>query len=174
MQETPQQYIKRILSHQQGKKPMAILSSTPRKIAKLLRGVPKTRLRTRPGPGKWSVAMILAHLADAEMVTGFRMRLILGSNGTPIQAFDQDVWAAYSRYEMHDPRLSFEVYRAMRERNVRLLGSLSAKMWNYYGMHAERGKETITRMTEMAAGHDINHLRQIAGLVRARKDSSSA
>ncbi len=173
MQETPQQYIKRILSYQQWKEPMAILSSTPRKIAKLLRGVPKTTLRTQPGPGKWSVAMILAHLADAEVVTGFRMRLILGSNGTPIQAFDQDVWAAYSRYDTHDPRLSFEAYRAMRERNVRLLRSLPAKMWNYYGMHSERGKETITRMTEMAAGHDINHLKQIERLVRAWKESTS-
>ena len=169
MQETTQQYTKRILEHQQGKKPMEVLSTTPRKIARLLRGVSKRRLMTRSGRGKWSVAEILAHLADAEVVTGFRMRLILGSNGTPIQAFDQDVWAAYSHYGKHDPRLSFEAYRALRERNVSLLESLPGKMWKFYGMHSERGKETITRMTEMAAGHDINHLMQIQRLVRARK-----
>lgn len=39
MKETPQQYTKRILKNQQGKDPVSVLSSTPAKIAKLLRGV---------------------------------------------------------------------------------------------------------------------------------------
>jgi hypothetical protein len=96
------------------------------------------------------------------------MRLILGANRTPIQAFDQDAWAAFSRYEKQDPHLSLEAFWVQRERNVRLLKSLPKKMWRYYGMHSERGKETIRRVTQMLAGHDINHLRQVERIVRGK------
>jgi hypothetical protein len=30
-----------------------------------------------------------------------------------------------------------------------------------YGMHSERGQESIEQMARMYAGHDINHLQQI-------------
>jgi hypothetical protein len=166
MQETPQQYTKRILNYQQGKDPVSVLSSTPKKIAGLLRGVGRKQLVSRPAPRKWSVAEILAHLADAELVTGFRMRLILGANRTPIQAFDQDAWAEFSEYEKQDPYLSLEAFWVQRERNVRLLKSLPKKMWGHYGIHSERGKETIRRVTQMLAGHDINHLKQVERIVR--------
>jgi hypothetical protein len=48
-----------------------------------------------------------------------------------------------------------------RESNLTLLKVLQAEQWEHYGMHAERGKETVSRVVEMTAGHDINHLRQI-------------
>jgi hypothetical protein len=168
MRETPQQYTKRILSYQQGKDPLSVLSSTPRKLSGLLRGVGRKQLMTRPAPGKWAVAEILAHLADGELVTGFRMRLILGANRTPIQAFDQNAWATFSQYKKQDPHLSLEAFRIQRERNVKLLKSLPKKMWGYYGMHSERGKETVRRVTQMLAGHDINHLRQVERIVRGQ------
>jgi hypothetical protein len=168
MRETPKQYTKRILGYQQGRRPLTILSSTPRQIARLVQGVSTKRLSTRPGRGKWSVAEVLAHLADAELVTGFRMRLVLGSNRVSIQAFDQDVWADFSRYAKHNPRLSFDAYRIQRERNIQLLKLLPKRMWKNFGMHSERGRETITRMTEMLAGHDLNHLMQIKRIIQRK------
>jgi len=169
MQETPQQYTERILSYQQGVAPMKTLASSPGKMSKLLKGVAKKKLSKRPEPDKWSVTEILAHLADAEMVFGFRMRLILGANGTTVQAFDQDVWSGFSHYPKQDPKLSFEAYRIQRERNIRLLRLIPREMWDNYGMHTERGKETVTRVTEMMAGHDINHLMQIGQILHPKK-----
>ncbi len=58
-----------------------------------------------------------------------------------------------------------EAYRVNRERTLRLLKSLTKKMWESYGMHSERGKESVLRITEMMAGHDINHRRQIEALL---------
>ncbi len=168
MKETAGQYTKRILAYQRGREPLQILSSTPNKIARILKGVTKKQLVRRPAPKSWSIAEILAHLADGELVVGFRMRLVLGSNGTTIQAYDQDVWANFSRYARQDPRLSFEAFKSQREHNVQLLRRIPRKMWKYYGMHSERGKETIRRMTEMMAGHDINHLAQIRRIVNPK------
>jgi len=31
---------------------------------------------------------------------------------------------------------------------------------------SERGKETVKRVSEMMAGHDINHLRQITAILK--------
>jgi len=57
--------------------------------------------------------------------------------------------------------LSLEAFRITRDRMVRLLKSLPSESWDSYGMHFERGKETVTRVVEMLAGHDINHIMQI-------------
>jgi DinB superfamily len=161
MQETAQQYTQRILGYLEGKEVLDVLTVSPRQVAKLVKGITKKRLSRRPSPEKWSVTEILAHLADVEIVQGFRIRLILGLPGVAIQGFDQDVWAKYSDYASHDPVLSLEGYRVNRERTLRLLKSLPRQMWDSYGMHSERGRETVKRVSEMMAGHDINHLNQI-------------
>jgi len=52
---------------------------------------------------------------------------------------------------------------------VRLLKTLPPRMWVFYGMHSERGKETVKRVTEMLAGHDINHLTQIRRMLPGQR-----
>jgi hypothetical protein len=166
MKETAEQYIKRVLGYLEGKKPLDVLAATPGQIEHLVAGVAKERLSKRPGPDTWSVNEILAHLADVELVQGFRIRISLGASGAAIQGFDQDVWAQYSDYASHDPALSLEAYRVTRERTLRLLKSLTPEMWERFGMHSERGKETVRRISEMMAGHDINHARQIEAILK--------
>ncbi|MGA8622466.1 MAG: DinB family protein [Candidatus Sulfotelmatobacter sp.] len=161
MQETPQQYTQRVVKYTEGRQPLAVQAATPKKLERLIEGVPASKLRKRPAPDKWSVSEILAHLADAEIVGGFRMRLILGAPGTPVAAFDQDSWVTSGHYAKRDPRKSVEQFRAVREANLALLKSLTPEQWKHYGMHSERGQETIEHMVRMFAGHDINHLQQI-------------
>lgn len=170
MQETVEQYKQRIMGYLGDQNPMRVQSKTVGKIERLVRRVPAARLKKRPAPGKWSVAEILAHLADDEMVTGYRMRSILGAPGTPIAAFDQDKWAESQSYARHDPKMSLRVLQTLREANLALLKSLRREQWKHFGVHTERGEESIERIAQMMAGHDINHLRQIeAILVKKRK-----
>jgi uncharacterized damage-inducible protein DinB len=166
MQETPQQYMQRILGYTDGKEPLRVQQTTARKLAALTKGLNKKRLRRRPQPGKWSIAEILAHLADTELVAGWRLRLILGQNGTSIQAFDQDVWADTFHYSRRDPKISLETFRVLREHNLALLKSVPKSLWENYGMHQERGRETITHIVRMFAGHDLNHLQQVARILK--------
>ena len=161
MNETPQQYTQRILSYTEGKKPLEAQAATAKKLERLIKGVPAAKLRKRPAPDKWSVSEILAHLADAEIVGGFRMRFILGAPGMPVTAYDQNAWVTSGHYEKRDPRKSVEQFRVLREANLALLKSLTPDQWKHYGMHSERGQETIEHIVRMFAGHDINHLQQI-------------
>lgn len=169
MKESPQEYTARILSNVEGQDPRKVDASTAKKLARLIRGVPASKLRKRPAPGKWSVAQIIAHLADSEIARSWRMPQILAAPGTPIQAFDQDAWVATGHYEKRDPRKSIELFRMLREANLALLKSISPEQWNHHGMHEERGKETIAHMVRLFAGHDINHLRQIESILAGNK-----
>jgi hypothetical protein len=161
MNETAQQYTQRITGYVEGKQPLTVQAATAKKLDRLIKGVPTRKLRKHPAPDKWSVSEILAHLADTEIVGGFRIRMILGAPGTPIAAFDQDSWVTSGHYEKRDPRKSLAQFRVLREANLALLKSLTPEQWKHYGMHSERGQETVEHIVRMFAGHDVNHIQQI-------------
>lgn len=165
MQETPQQYIQRMLGNIEGQHPLKIQAGTATKLARLVKGIAVAKLRKRPAPDRWSVVEILAHLADTEIVVSWRIRLILGAPGTPIQGIDQDAWATAGHYAKRDPHKCIEQFRALREVNLGLLKTLTPEQWEQYGMHSERGQETVEHIVRMFAGHDVNHVRQIEGIL---------
>jgi hypothetical protein len=169
MNETAQQYIQRILGNLKGQDPLKVQATTPKKLERLVNGVSASKLRKRPTPEKWSAIEILAHLADTEIVLGWRIRSILGAPGTPIQAFDQDTWARAGQYAKRNPRICLGQFRAVREANIALLKSLAPEQWKQHGMHAERGEETIEHIVRLMAGHDINHLQQIERIMASKK-----
>lgn len=161
MKETPQQYTQRILSYIEGNEPLAVQAATAKRLAQLVEGVSTSELRRRPAPGKWSITEILAHLADSEIVLSWRMRVVICQNGVAMQASDQDVWSQTLDYAGQDPNVSLETFRLLRENNLRMLEALPNNLWENYGMHSERGKETLAQIVRMYAGHDLNHLQQI-------------
>jgi hypothetical protein len=165
MHETPQQYTQRMLNNVGNQEPLRIQQATPRKLAALIRGKSKKQLTRRPEPEKWSVVEIMAHLADAEVVVSWRLRQVLSSNGVSLQPFDQDVWATTLDYAHRDAKQSLETFRVLREANLALLKSLPQPLWDHYGVHQERGNESVGHIVRMLAGHDINHLRQVEGIL---------
>ena len=96
--------------------------------------------------------------------------MILSSPGTAIQAFDQDVWARTGRYDRTDVRSSLELFRVLRRANLALLRSLSRAEWEMFGVHAERGVETVRDIAMYFAGHDINHFKQIEAIRHGHQD----
>lgn len=166
MQETPQQYIQRILGHIEGKDPLKVQRETPKKLAGLVRKLSPKQLTRRPEPDKWSIAEILAHLVDAEIVGSWRMRQVLGNNGATLQAFDQNMWAKTFDYAHRDPKESMAVFQALRANNLAMLKALPKELWENYGMHQERGKESVAHIVRMYAGHDLNHLAQVEKIAK--------
>ncbi|PYX04803.1 MAG: hypothetical protein DMG88_23610 [Acidobacteria bacterium] len=172
MPETAPQYTQRLLSYIDGKKPLQLQQAAPRKLAALLKGRSKKQLTRRPAPDKWSAAEIAAHLADSEIAISWRLRQILSKNCIPIQAYDQDSWATTFDYAHRDPKQSLEMFRVLRGSNIALLKSVPGKLWDNYGVHEERGHESIAHLVRMVAGHDLNHLQQIERILKQRSLSS--
>ncbi len=169
MPETVQEYTSRLLSYAGGKDPLRLQQAAPKKLAQLIKGKTRKQLAHKPAPDKWSIAEIVAHLADAELAIGWRMRKILAQNAVPLDAYDQDIWANTFGYKKRDPRQSLASYHALREANILLLKSVPRNLWTNYGVHAERGNESINHMVKLTAGHDINHLRQVEAILKGKR-----
>jgi hypothetical protein len=169
MQETAEQYRTRMYGFVVAQEPLKLQAAAPAKLAKLLKGVSAGLARKRPAPDKWSIAEIVAHISDTELVSGYRIRAVLGQPGTPIIGFDQDVWVTALHYDQRDLKKSYEQYRALREANLALLKSLGAEQWKHVGMHNERGPESVETIVRMMAGHDLNHFSQIERILAEKK-----
>ena len=141
--------------------PLEILSQTPSRIQALITGVDATILRQKPQPDKWSITEIVAHLADSELVFGFRLRMIFTVNGTSLQAFDPDAWASTFAYHLCDVQASAALFAALRMGNLRMLRQVAAPLIDNAGTHEEWGTETARSIVQLEAGHDRNHLAQI-------------
>ena len=165
--ETPLQYKARILALMEGKDPVAVQADTYRQIAGLVQGVPQEKLRARPGADRWSVAEILAHLAEAEVVSTWRYRQMIEHNGGPLPGYAQDLWASLGQYAARDPRESLESFRLLREANLRMFDRLTPEEWQRNGIHAERGPMTVRDLATQIAGHDLNHTAQLKAIVAA-------
>jgi hypothetical protein len=162
--ETQAAYKARILGYQEGEDPLRLQALAADRLASLIAGLSAGDLARRPRPEKWSIQEIVAHLADDELVGAYRIRLILSASGTPIQAFDQAVWARTGRYAMRPADDSLSLFRLLRQANLALLHALSPAEWDMYGVHAERGIESVRDIASYYAGHDINHIKQIEAI----------
>lgn len=169
MPETAEEYIHRILGYVEGQDAMKVQRVTASKLKKSIQGLTPKQLKWRPEPTKWSIAEILAHLADAEIVASWRMRSVIGENGITIQPFDQNAWASAFEYQKRDARRSLELFRLLRENNLAMLNEIPHEKWEYYGNHLERGKESIAHLSRMFAGHDVNHFLQVERIVKHLK-----
>ena len=139
-----------------------VLAATPGEIGKLIMAIGAEKEDTAPAPGKWSPAEIIAHLADCELVFGFRLRQTLAENGPVIQPFDQEKWAA--TYIGVPAKQALEVFSALRGWNLRLIGLALPEASNRPVTHPERGTMTFLTIVETMAGHDLNHLAQLKRL----------
>jgi len=162
MAETFQEYAQRIRGYLGGKDPMQAMQQAAAELAALTQNLSDAIARKSPEPGKWSISEIIAHLADTDLAAGFRFRAIAGGeDGVPLAGYDQNLWAEAGNYRAAKIGDSLKTFLAIREGNLRYLKGLPESSWNKYGMHSERGRETLRDLVVLVAGHDLNHIAQI-------------
>jgi uncharacterized damage-inducible protein DinB len=174
MKETAEQYIARITGFVGTDEPLSVIAATPAKLAEMVKGISDAEARFTPAPGKWSIRQQVAHLVDAEYAMSMRMRWAAAEPGKAIVAFDQDKWAAAAKYDQTPLELSLATFTAARHWTLALLRGLGPAQWEGFVVHEERGKETLPHLVKMMAGHDRNHLRQIAELSQAFRQGGHA
>ena len=169
MTETFEAYRTRVLGYLGDEEPISVQQAAPSQLDRRLRDVAPEELIRRPAPEKWSIAEIVAHLADAELAMGWRLRNMLANPGVALTWWDQAVWAERLGYAQQDASLSAGVFRALRESNLRLLESVPRARWvECYGVHEVRGRQTVEEFVRLEAAHDLNHLRQIDRILGGR------
>ena len=62
-------------------------------VADALSKATDKQLDARPAPGKWTAREIVHHLADSEMTSAIRLRLLIATDRPQILGYDQDEFA---------------------------------------------------------------------------------
>lgn len=149
------------------RKPIDVLERTETALRAAVTGLSPKQLATREAPGKWSIAQVLQHLADSDLVWGWRLRLVLSHDRPTLTGYDQDAWADRLDYEHADPEQAVRDFGVLRAANLRLLQRATPADLDRVGMHVERGEESVRHMMRLYAGHDLLHLRQIERIKRS-------
>ncbi len=84
-----------------------------------------------------------------------------------LAGFDQDEWARLGDYESWPARTALEMFRLLREANLRMFGRLTPDEWRRCGIHAERGRITVADLARHMAAHDVNHMLQVRRIAGA-------
>ncbi len=154
-------YVTALLALVGDRDPLEVQEELPQVLHQLTDGLDDAALRQPEKPGKWSVMEVVQHLADSELISGYRIRMILAEQAPKIQPYDQDLWARELRYDEADLPAALEVIRVLRGANLRLVRAQDDARLDRFGLHAERGQESLRRLMRMMAGHDLAHRRQI-------------
>lgn len=154
------------------KKHLDAAEKSPKEIAAAVSGLAPAVLRYKPAPEKWSILEILGHLADIEIVYGYRLRQMLADEKPVIAPMDQDAWARNLGYtEASAPEL-VALYGLNRHHNLRLLRRLKLEDLAKSAFHPEiQGNVTVATCVERMSSHGASHLAQIEKL---KKEASGS
>lgn len=165
--EELESYVESLRAALGSRDPMAVLEATPGALERAAGGLSEEQQGTPELPGKWSVRQVVRHLADSELVGGFRFRMVLAHDAPELPAYDQDLWAKRLRYQDADLTAALAEFAALRRGNLQLLRAATPEDLRRVMRHSERGDEPLSQMIWMYAGHDLVHLRQVDRIRRA-------
>ncbi len=155
------EYTRAILAMLGDREPLGVLAELVPWLAARLANIDDATLRRPEAPDKWSAIDVVQHLADAELVAGWRMRLILTQDAPPLPGYDQDAFARDLRYREIPLAEAMGQLAGVRTANLRLYRALAPASLERVGLHAERGPESVGHIVRMMAGHDLVHRRQL-------------
>jgi hypothetical protein len=152
-------YQQSLLTALGGDDPAVAQATTPAAIRALIADA-GADLRTRPEPGEWSVLGCIDHIVDAELVMAARYRFVIAHDEPEIVGYDQDLWV--DRLHAVDPDVDALVsfFEALRTANLALWAQTTEAERERFGVHRERGRESLQLMFDMIGGHDRVHLGQ--------------
>lgn len=160
-------YVASILGALGSRDPMEVLAEVPERLRQSVAGLTAQQDGTPEGAGKWSVRQVVQHMADSELVGGFRFRMVLAHDAPQLSGYDQDLWAERLRYQDSDLATALQEFTMLRSANLRLLRQATPEDLRRVMRHAERGDEPLSRMISLYAGHDLVHLAQIRRIRQA-------
>jgi hypothetical protein len=131
-----------------------------RAVSEALAGATERELDVHPKPGRWSAREIVHHLADSEMTSAMRLRMLVAAERPQIIGYDQDAYAARLYYD-RPISASLEAFKAARATTAEILDRMSEAEWARQGTHSESGAYSVEKWLEIYAAHAHEHAKQI-------------
>ena len=160
-------YVASLLKTLGSRDPLEVLAETPGALRRAVEGLTPEQEATPERLGKWSVRQVVRHLADSEIVGGFRFRMVLAHDAPELPGYDQDLWAERLGYQDADLAIALDEFSVFRWASLRVLRQAKPADLERVMRHAERGDEPLGKMIALYAGHDLVHLAQIRRIRQA-------
>ena len=109
-----------------GREPIAVLGETAAHLREMVDALGPARMNQSYAPGKWTLNMVVCHLADCELAFAYRWRQAAAETHHVIQTFNQDAWAV--NYGELDAQAALAAFCANRTWNVLWLKSLQPEV----------------------------------------------
>jgi hypothetical protein len=136
----------------------------PQRIKEAIKGLTNNELHGSPIPGKWTIAEILIHLADAEIIGSCRIRQAFTEHPGDFPGYNESKWAKVLNYQSQSLEIVFlniELFRLLRKTTSLIFRNCTDADWLKEGTHPERGKMNLRAVLELYADHSERHLQQI-------------
>ena len=146
---------------------VALLGKTPQLLETLLGDLPGALLHWKPGPDRWSISEVLAHLAALEQVYAERVLRIMAEDSPPLVKYDLDGAKARQEYSRGGAGEHLALFKRARRSSLALLTGLPPSAGARTANHSELGTITLAQLLNEWANHDLGHLRQMEELYRA-------
>ncbi len=156
-----EEYVRMMIDIVADRDPIEMLAGAMKNLRDELARVPAEKLTIPEVEGKWSIFDVVRHLAETEMVYGYRVRMILSHDTPEIRGFDQDRWASIVKYDGATVDEFLSMLEVLRTLNLKIYRGLTEDETHRFGVHSERGPESVGRMLKLCAAHDEVHLKQI-------------
>jgi hypothetical protein len=156
-------YLARMLAHVGDRDTMEVLAESAAQVEEAVRRLGPAGLSRPWGPGKWSGAQVLAHIADAEIALAFRSRQVLTQASHTMQEYDESAWMRLYGSEI-DVYAALLTFLTARRWNLQLWRRLDAEQVGRVAVHPSRGNESLATTLRALAGHTLSHLRQLGAI----------
>jgi hypothetical protein len=136
-----------------------------RAVSAALAEISEAELEAREAPGEWSPREIVHHLADSEMTSAIRLRLLIAQDAPTILRYDQEAFVRHL-YSDRPIEPSLAAFEAARAATAPILRRLGEEQWRRAGTHSESGPYSVEDWLRIYSGHAHDHADQI-GRARA-------
>lgn len=160
-------YLQRLTDLLGDRDPLDVLRTTPTHLQAILDD-PRFDAGHPWRPGGWDGRAILAHFADQEVVTAYRVRQTVAAHRADAepyvaQGYDPGAWSA--DYAGMDPALAVASFAGLRAWNLAWFARLDLHGWLAAYAAPSGDETTIDAFVRRVAGHDLHHLEHLGAIL---------
>jgi uncharacterized damage-inducible protein DinB len=128
-------------------------------LAYATQGLSREQEHAHPGPGDWSIAQLVVHVLDTDLVYADRMKRVLAEESPRLIAFDENAWMARLHPEAMPVEEAVNLFVAHRRWMTRLLRLCAESDFARTGVHSEVGEQSLAQILIYITNHLDHHLK---------------
>jgi hypothetical protein len=127
---------------------------------KLVLSLSEKKLNYRYAEGKWCIKEIVIHLADGERVFAYRALRFARKDTTPLQGFDENLYAPQSKASERKIGDILREFSAVRAASIELFKSFDDEALKRKGIANDK-EISVRALAYIILGHELHHLNVI-------------